>query len=158
MSQKIIKLVTDLALPVIESHAFELSAVEYEKMGQDYILRILIDKPGGITLNDTADVSEEIAPLLDQIKPDPFPDHYMLEVASPGVEKPINKAADWQNALNQYIHVSLYQAIDGEKTFEGDLTENDAENIELSYRDKTRTKTVKIPKKLISKARLAIKF
>lgn len=158
MSQKIIQLVTDLALPIIESREFELSAVEYEKMGQDYILRILIDKPGGITLNDTADVSEEIAPLLDQIQPDPFPDHYMLEVASPGVEKPINKAADWQNALNEYIHVSLYQAIDGEKMFEGDLIENNDEDIILSYRDKTRTKTVAIPKKLISKARLAIKF
>ncbi|MBS7576631.1 MULTISPECIES: ribosome maturation factor RimP [unclassified Enterococcus] len=158
MSQKIINLVTELVLPIIEEHEFELSAVEYEKMGQDYILRILIDKPGGITLNDTADISEEIAPLLDQIKPDPFPEHYMLEVASPGVEKPINKAADWESALNQYIHVSLYQAIEGAKIFEGDLIENNDEKIVLSYLDKTRTKTVTIPKKLISKARLAIKF
>ena len=58
--------------PVIQA-PFELVDVEYGKMGGDYILSIFVDKPEGITLNDTADLTEVISPLLDQIKPDPFP-------------------------------------------------------------------------------------
>lgn len=158
MSQTIIDTVFEIVLPIIKEKNFELVDVEYEKMGQEYFLRILVDKEGGITVNDTAEISEIIAPMLDQIKPDPFPEHYMLEVASPGVEKPIKTKAHWIAAIDKYINVSLYQAINGEKIYEGDLVENQDEMIVLAYRDKTRTKKIEIPKKLISKARLAIKF
>lgn len=68
---------------------FELVDVEYGKMGSDYVLSILIDKPEGITVNDTADLTEIISPLLDAVKPDPFPEQYMLEVSSPGLERPV---------------------------------------------------------------------
>ena len=63
--------------------------VEYEKVVGDYVLSIFVDKPGGITLNDTADLTEVISPLLDQIQPDPFPEQYFLEVTSPGLERPL---------------------------------------------------------------------
>ncbi len=49
-------------------------------MGGDYVLSVFVDKPEGITVNDTADLTDIISPLLDQIKPDPFPEQYFLEV------------------------------------------------------------------------------
>ena len=53
---------------------FELVDVEWSKMGADHVLSVLIDKPDGITLQDTADLSEIISPELDKISPDPFPE------------------------------------------------------------------------------------
>src|SRR3712207_6928988 len=55
----------------------------------DYVLSILVDKASGITVEDTAELTELISPLLDTISPDPFPDQYMLEVSSPGLERPL---------------------------------------------------------------------
>lgn len=57
----------------------------------DFVLSIFVDKVGGITLNDTADLTEVISPLLDQIQPDPFPEQYFLEVTSPGLERPLKR-------------------------------------------------------------------
>ena len=88
MSQKIIDLVTAVVAPAIPE-PYELVDIEYEKLGGDYVLSVLIDKPGGITVEDTADLTEIISPLLDTIQPDPFPDQYMLEVSSPGLERPL---------------------------------------------------------------------
>ena len=64
----IVELVTEIIEPVIQA-PFELVDVEYGKIGGDYVLSIFVDKPGGITLNDTADLTEVISPLLDQIQP-----------------------------------------------------------------------------------------
>ncbi|SUN76581.1 ribosome maturation protein RimP [Streptococcus massiliensis] len=153
----IVELVTEVVAPVI-SAPFELVDVEYGKMGGDYVLSVFVDKEGGITLNDTADLTDIISPLLDSIKPDPFPDNYFLEVTSPGLERPLKTAEAVAAAVGQYIHVSLYQSIDKQKIFEGDLISFDNEILRIEYMDKTRKKEVEIPYKLVSKARLAVKL
>ena len=102
----IVELVTEVIQPVIQA-PFELVDVEYGKMGGDYILSIFVDKPEGITLNDTADLTEVISPLLDQIKPDPFPEQYFLEVTSPGLERPLKTKEALEGAVGKYIHVNL---------------------------------------------------
>ncbi len=132
--------------------------VEYEKMGGDYILSILVDKPEGITVEDTADLTEIISPLLDTIKPDPFPEQYFLEISSPGLERPLKTKESLEAAIGQYINVSLYKAIDKVKIFEGDLVAFDGETLTMDYMDKTRKKTVEIPYKTVAKARLAVKL
>ena len=84
----IVELVREVVEPVIEA-PFELVDIEYGKIGSDMILSIFVDKPEGITLNDTADLTEIISPVLDTIKPDPFPEQYFLEITSPGLERPL---------------------------------------------------------------------
>ncbi|MCK4026870.1 ribosome maturation factor RimP [Streptococcus suis] len=153
----IVEIVTQTIEPVIQA-PYELVDVEYGKMGGDYVLSIFIDKEGGISLQDTADLSELISPLLDTIQPDPFPDQYMLEVTSPGLERPLKTAAALEQAVGKYIHVKLYQAIDKVKIFEGTLLSFDGEQLELEYLDKTRKKQVTIPYSTVAKARLAVKF
>lgn len=127
-------------------------------MGGDYVLSILVDKPEGITVEDTAELTEIISPLLDTIQPDPFPERYFLEISSPGLERPLKTKESLTAAVGKYIHVSLYQAIDKVKIFEGDLLAFDGEELQLAYMDKTRQKTVTIPYKMVAKARLAVKF
>nr|WP_207927399.1 ribosome maturation factor RimP [Streptococcus catagoni] len=156
-NQNIIDLVTEKVRPVIES-PYELVDVEYEKMGSDYILSILVDKEGGITVEDTTVLTEVISPLLDTITPDPFPDQYMLEVSSPGLERPLKTAESLKKAIGSYVNVSLYKAIDKVKIFQGDLVSFDGETLTITYLDKTRQKTVDIPYQSVAKARLAVKL
>ena len=153
----IVELVTEIIEPAIQA-PFELVDVEYGKMGGDYVLSIFVDKPGGITLNDTADLTEVISPLLDQIQPDPFPEQYFLEVTSPGLERPLKTKDAVEKALGQYIHVSLYKAVDKQKVIEGTLLKFEDDQLTMEYMDKTRKKTIEIPYSLVSKARLAVKF
>lgn len=153
----IIDVVTEVVAPAIKE-PFELVDVEYGKMGSDYVLSILIDKPGGITVNDTADLTEIISPLLDAITPDPFPEQYMLEVSSPGLERPLKTKEALEKALGSYVNVSLYKAIDKVKVFQGDLVAFDGETLTIDYLDKTRKKNVEIPYSTVAKARLAVKL
>ena len=145
----LVDIVRPVVAPVIPK-PFELVDIEYEKLGGNYVLSILVDKPEGITVEDTADLTDIISPLLDTIKPDPFPEQYMLEISSPGLERPLK--------TGHYINVSLYQAIDKVKVFEGDLTAFDGETLKMTYLDKTQQKTVTIPYKMVAKARLAVKL
>ncbi|HGD6373798.1 TPA: ribosome maturation factor RimP [Streptococcus agalactiae] len=156
-NQTIVDIVTQVVTPAIQA-PFELVDVEYEKMGGDYVLSILIDKPGGITVEDTAQLTDVVSPLLDTIQPDPFPEQYMLEVSSPGLESPLKTAEALSNAVGSYINVSLYKSIDKVKIFEGDLLSFDGETLTIDYMDKTRHKTVDIPYQTVAKARLAVKL
>ena len=153
----IVEIVTQAIAPAIQA-PFELVDVEYGKLGGDYVLSVFVDKEGGISLNDTADLSEIISPLLDKIQPDPFPEHYMLEVTSPGLERPLKTAAAVEKAVGQYVNVKLYQAIDKAKVFEGTLLFFDGENLVIEYMDKTRKREAIIPYQTVAKARLAVKI
>lgn len=156
-NQSIIETVTEAVVPKILA-PFELVDVEYEKMGNDYVLSILIDKDGGITVEDTTALTEIISPVLDQITPDPFPEQYMLEVSSPGLERPLKTAESIINAVGSYINVSLYKAIDKIKVFQGDLVAFDGQTLTINYLEKNRQKTVEIPYQSVAKARLAVKL
>jgi len=139
--------ITEVVLDHLEGllpEPFELVDVEWSKMGADYVLSVLVDKPEGITLQDTADLSEIISPELDKISPDPFPSEYMLEVASPGAERPLKKAADFEKHIGAYVFVKLYQKVAGEKEFVGDLVAFDGETLTLNYLDKTRRRQLSL--------------
>lgn len=138
---------------------FELFAVEWEKVAGDWVLRILVDRPGGIELDETAELSEKLSPLLDQMKPDPFPaDGYLLEVASPGAERPLLKAEHFTGAIGEYVFLKLYQKIAGEKEITGVLTAFDGEKLTLDVLDKTRHKILEIPMSGVAKAQTMVQF
>ena len=153
----IVELVREVIEPAILA-PYELVDIEYGKMGGDYVLSVFVDKPEGITVNDTADLTDIISPLLDQIKPDPFPEQYFLEVTSPGLERPLKTKEQLADAVGSYIHVGLYKAVDKQKVFEGTLLSFEEDVLHMEYLDKTRRKEVEIPYSLVSKARLAVKF
>lgn len=95
---------------------------------------------------------------MDNVEPDPIPQAYFLEVSSPGAERPLRNEEDYQRAVNDYIHVSLYQQINGKKVYEGTLTKLTDKEMTLDYLDKTRHRQVIIDRSKVAQARLAIKF
>ena len=143
----VVETVTNLVTPILDENHFELVDVEFVKEGKSWYLRVYIDKPNGINIEECALVSDKLSEKLDSCDPDPIPQAYYLEVSSPGAERPLKKEKDYERALNKYIHISLYQAIDGQKV-----------TLTLEYRVKTRTVTKTFDRNKIAKARLAIKF
>ncbi|MBD5807320.1 ribosome maturation factor RimP [Lactobacillus sp. M31] len=154
----VVETVTDLVTPILQDHGFYLYDLEFVKEGKSWYLRVYIDKDGGITIEDCAIVSDELSEALDNVEPDPIPQAYFLEVSSPGAERPLKKEEDYQRAIDHYIHVSLYQQINGQKVYEGTLTQLSEKEITLDYLDKTRHRQVSIDRNKIAQARLAIKF
>ena len=142
----------------LQDHDFYLYDLEFVKEGKSWYLRVYIDKDGGITLEDCALVSDELSEALDNVEPDPIPQAYFLEVSSPGAERPLKKEEDYQRAIDHYIHISLYQQINGQKVYEGTLTQLSNKEITLDYLDKTRHRQITIDRQKIAQARLAIKF
>lgn len=153
-----VETVTDFLMPILDEQNFELVEVEFVKEGKNWFLRVYIDKDGGIDIEECALVSERLSEKLDSADPDPIPQAYFLEVSSPGAERPLKKEADYEKAIGEYIHVSLYQAIDGEKIYQGFLQSVTSEELVLKIRIKTREKELVLERKNIAKARLAIQF
>lgn len=154
----VVETVTALVKPILDEHNFYLYDMEFVKEGKSWYLRVYIDKDGGITLNDCAAVSDQLSDALDNVEPDPIPQAYFLEVSSPGAERPLRNEEDYQRAVNDYIHVSLYQQINGKKVYEGTLTKLTDKELTLDYLDKTRHRQVVIDRSKVAQARLAIKF
>ena len=156
---KVIDLVRPIIEPIINEHGDMLVDMEYvTEKGKKY-LRIYVDRePDGIDINEIAALSELVSEKLDALNPDPFPDPYVLELSSPGAERPIKTEADWKRALNDYVHIGLYQKIEDKKMYEGTLKSYNDDEIVLEVKDKTRRKTLTVPRKLIANIRFAIEF
>lgn len=121
--------VENLIKPVIENIGYDLYDVLYEKEGKDYYLRVVIDKPEGIDINDCETVNNAINDLLDEA--DLIKDQYFLEVSSPGVERTLRKNKHFESQLGNVIYVKLYKSIEKQKEFEGTLQSNTDDDIEL---------------------------
>ncbi len=133
--------------------AFELVDVEYVKEGPHRYLRIYMDKEGGITLEDCQTVSEKVSEPLD--REDFIDEAYFLEVSSPGLDRPLKKEEDYHRFTGENIEVKLYEALKGEKVFEGELLGLVDQKVELLL---SNQETVSIPKEKIASAKLAVKL
>ena len=113
-----------LALPIAESLALELVEIEYKRSGRESVLRLFIDKEGGITLDDCADFSRELSAVLDV--EDVIPVAYDLEVSSPGLDRPLRNVADYERFTGRLIKIRTYELFPDDagnrrKTFLGHL-------------------------------------
>jgi ribosome maturation factor RimP len=147
-SKFVARQVFEIAEPLCEAEGLELVFVEYHPEASGKVLRITIDKPGGITLDDCADVSRQLNDLIDVNIGDIGA--YNLEVSSPGPERPIGKRSDFERFRGMKIKIQTVQPIDGQKNFTGLLRGMINEQVTLTIDDKT----VAIPYTAINKARL----
>ncbi|MFD1485713.1 ribosome maturation factor RimP [Lacticaseibacillus baoqingensis] len=154
----VVDTVSTIVNPILDAHGFYLSDVEFVKEGGSWYLRVYIDKPGGISLDECVLVSEALSEKLDGMDPDPIPQAYFLEVSSPGAERPLKNEADYRNAVGEYIHISLFQKVNGKKVFEGTLKDLTADTLTLTLKDKARKYDATFSRTAIAKARLAIEF
>ncbi|RQD67794.1 MAG: ribosome maturation factor RimP [Tindallia sp. MSAO_Bac2] len=108
----------------LESDIIELVDVEFVKEGPNHYLRIYIDKPNGVTIDDCENVSRYVDEYLD-MNDELITVPYYLEVSSPGLDRPLKKPADFQRSIGKHIEVKLYQNLDGNKLIQGILKNYD---------------------------------
>ena len=146
--KSIIKQVEALAGPLCESEGIELVHVEYQRESSGRILRVYIDRPQKITLDDCINVSRQLNDLLDVYLDDIGP--YNLEVTSPGPERPLSKLQDFERFQGRRVKIRTLQPMDGQKNFTGVISGVTAEQINLT----SNAEEVVIAFENISKARL----
>ncbi len=117
---KITETVRQFAEPVVRAHGCSLWDVEYVREGADWFLRLYIDKPGGVDINDCEAISRAVDPILDE--KDPIPDSYSFEVCSAGLERVLKRPSDFEQFLGSMVLVKLYKPVDGRKEIVGTLT------------------------------------
>ncbi|MCI5486062.1 MAG: ribosome maturation factor RimP [Clostridiales bacterium] len=110
---KITDQVAAFARPIVEQHGCSLWDVEYVREGSDYILRLCIDKEGGVDIADCEAISRAVDPILDER--DPIPGSYQFEVCSAGLERALKRPEDFQRFLGSPITVKLYRPHNGLK-------------------------------------------
>ena len=116
---KIADTVYDLIKPTVESLNITLWDVRFVKEGASYYLRVYIDKPDGVTIDDCTLVSHAIDPVIDEA--DPIDKQYYLEVCSPGIERELTRDWHFERTAGSKVSVKLFSAIDGKKEFCGTL-------------------------------------
>lgn len=125
MASNIENKVEELVKPIITNIGYDLYDVRYEKEGKDYYLRIIIDKPEGIDINDCETVNNSINDILDEA--DYIKEQYFLEVSSPGLERVLRKPNHFLSQIGNEISVKLFKPIEKKKEFIGILEEFDAQ-------------------------------
>ena len=135
--------------PAVQGLGYELVDVEFAGSGRQAVLRVYIDSPDGITVDDCATVSHQVSAILDV--EDPIPDKYMLEVSSPGLDRPLVKLEDFQRFTGQTVKIRTSQPVLGRRNFTGLLVglrgetvivEMDKESFDLPFGDIEKARLV----------------
>jgi ribosome maturation factor RimP len=138
---------------VTADRGFELVDVEMKKASGAHILRLFVDKPGGIGLDDLQSVSEEVSAILDA--EDPISGRYTLEVSSPGLDRPLKTESDFRRFVGRLAKVSSYDLVDGRRHWTGRIVSCEEGQLCLALEGKD---SARIPCDRISHARLEVEF
>ena len=121
--------------PVADSLGYMLWDVEYVKEGADMILRITIDKPEGVDIEDCEKMARAVDPIIDEA--DPIEVSYKMEVSSPGIERSLTRPEHFTACMGEKIEVKLYAPIDGKKQIVGILTAADEKTVTVTVDEDT---------------------
>lgn len=115
-----VNIVWQLAEPLAEQLGLSIWDVRFVKEGASWYLRIFIDKPDGISIDDCEAFSGAIDPVLDEV--DPISQSYCLEVSSPGIERELSRDFHFEACMGEKVRVRLIRPVDGKREFTGILT------------------------------------
>ena len=125
MTTELLKTIQSLVDPILDDFGLERVDLEFKREGAGQVLRIFIDKPGGVSLDDCVNVSREVSAILEV--EDPISKAYRLEVSSPGLDRPLRKAEDFERFSGQQVKIKTLSMLDPDqrghtrKTFRGKL-------------------------------------
>jgi ribosome maturation factor RimP len=122
--------------------------------GSRSVVRVLIDKPGGVGLADCEQAHKILGPALDVA--DPFPHAYTFEVSSPGLDRPFKRSQDYQRAIGKEVSLKLRQPLEGQWRLIGRLMHVDEQAVALTV-SATRT-SMTVSRDLIAEAKLVVKI
>lgn len=152
MSKSVSETISRIIEPSIDNMGMELVEVEFKKEQGQWILRVYIDREGGVRLQDCERVSREIEPLLDV--EDPVTHSFTLEVSSPGLQRPLKKISDFQRFQGRLAKIKLYTPIESEKKFCAHILRVEGDQIILDREGKT----LQVPFVNIARANLEIEW
>ncbi|MBW1853257.1 MAG: ribosome maturation factor RimP [Deltaproteobacteria bacterium] len=152
MAKTLIESIRQLIEPIIVSEGMELVDIEYHRESRGWVLRFYIDKGGKLTLDHCSHLSKQIGDLI-EVK-DLIPQGYILEVSSPGLNRPLKKEKDFITHAGKSIKVKTFKPIDQKRSFQGTL---------LGYKEgkvmiNTANQEIHIPFPLIAKANIQHQF
>ena len=110
---------TALLQPLVEDLGYEFVGLDYSSNPKNPVLVVYIDRPEGIKVEDCERTSREIAALLDV--EDPIPGHYVLEVSSPGLDRPLFTPAQFERFAGEVVQISLFAPLAGRRKFKGHI-------------------------------------
>jgi len=154
MKRELLDKIYEIADRVARPAGIEIAEIELLGTGAARVVRVSIDKEGGVSHGDCESVSRQLSEELDAGNVIPDEQAYQLEVSSPGVERRLSRPRDFERFVGQKIKVSLREPIEGAKRYEGSLTSYSEGIVTLV----TTEKTVAIPFDLISKANLKFEW
>jgi ribosome maturation factor RimP len=152
IKQKIYKFASQTA----EDEGLELISVDVLGGGKKILLRIMVDKEGGVTISDCERMSRSLEALLDV--EDPIKGPYILEVSSPGIDRPLIKQADFEKNIEKLVRIVTKEKIDNQTFFIGRIIDVGEGWIRIRLEKKKESKDIFIPMDKISKAKLEIEF
>lgn len=148
----VLKEVTDLVEPVVEDNGLELVDIEYRREPNGYVLRIIIFKDDGVTVDDCSEVSREVSQLLDV---EDLLDHgYNLEVSSPGLTRPLKSRRDFERNIGEKVELTCTLEEGGTETVSGVIRQVEEDSINLETDDGL----ISLPMARIIKGKLVIEF
>ena len=145
--------IKELIDPVLKEEGVELVELIYRREGNRQVLRLLVDRDGGITLEDCAGLNECIGQLLEES--DTITERYTLEVHSPGIDRPFKVKRDYERALGRLVRVMLNEAVLDKKEYIGRLEQVLEDSIKVEVKKKG---ILDIPFSKIMRARQEVEF
>ncbi|HET9833750.1 MAG TPA: ribosome maturation factor RimP [Vicinamibacterales bacterium] len=156
----VIEQVRDIAGRVAASYGLELFDVQFRREASGMVLRIQIDRPGpaasaddSVSVEDCANVSRDLSAILDV--DDVVPTAYVLEVSSPGLDRPLRRAEDYERFAGRRAKLVMREKIDGQGYFRGQLGGLEDGHVLIEGEDK---RTHRVPLDVITRANLEVEF
>ena len=141
---------------IVESEGLELVHVDYRRQGRGYLLRIDIDKEGGVTVDDCSLVSQQVSTWLDV--EDPIPGEYELQVSSPGLDRRFYKPSDYEKFLGRLVRVKTSSAVRGLHVIVGRLKSFDGASVVVTDPVMKKDADYEIPLDVIKETRLEVEI
>jgi ribosome maturation factor RimP len=155
-SRSVVDRISEVVSPILWALGLELVDVVCVGQGARSVVRVYIDKPGGVTVDDCGRAHLAIGPALDVA--DPFPHAYTLEVSSPGLDRAFRRIQDYRRALGEQVSVKLRQPIDGQWRMVGRLQEVTEQGITVVVKDARAERVATLEFGSIAEARRVVTF
>jgi len=156
-AQSVVDRMQEVISPILWALKLELVEVVCVGQGPRSVVRVLIDKPGGVTVTDCEQAHKALGPALDMA--DPFPHAYTLEVSSPGLDRPFKCLQDYQRAIGKEVSLKLRQPLNGQWRVIGRLAEADEQAVSLTLSmGRAEPQMVRVEREQIADARLFVKI
>jgi len=153
-SRSVVDRISDAVSPILWTLGLELADVICVGQGPRSVIRVFIDKPEGVTLDDCERAHKALGPALDVA--DPFPHAYTLEVSSPGLDRPFKRIQDYRRAVGRRVTLKLREPLAGQWRLVGTLADVTEDAVTLEVNEPPPSRTVTVEHKQVAEAKRVV--